>query len=202
MIAKRANVSLSAIPYYFNTKENLFNIIISQANQEFMDYFAAITEKYRLFFSKDERTTEEACSILSELFNRHIDYVLDPQNERLILFILQLRMSNMQLRMSNNPKEESANEKIRMSNNPKEESAGKKISWITAELFTELIMFINPNLERKKAFAITCSIVGSHLYFAYHKASILKMLNLDHYDADSIAMIREVQTNGFTAESR
>ena len=169
MIAQQADVSLSAIPDYFENKDNLFQQVVDTAIQEFAQYFKSTIRDIDAFLEKPERSAEEAKTLLLRLANKHVDYVFDPKNDKQMRLFFQLRSSH-------------------------ESSAAMKtpFNMSTTQPFVSLLKVLRPELEDDEAIILAYSIIGEQLFFFYHRPSVLAQLGLTEYSAASVRRIRKV----------
>ena len=168
MIASQADVSLSAIPYHFESKENLFHCVVDLASQQFSDYFASIRGEIQQYLTQ-EPCAETAQQLLFQLLDRHIDYVFDQQNEKQLRLFFQLRTFR---------------------NSPQEVS--DLLSETVVQLLSQLLQQIKPDWSQDYLSVFTYSLIGEQLFFFYHKPSVLFQLGLSEYSPESIEMIRSM----------
>jgi len=169
MIAQQADVSLSAIPYYFESKGNLFQQIVQTATQEFAQYFKTIIRDIEAFLIRPERSTDEAKTLLLRLTNKHLDYVFDPNNDKQMRLFFQLRSSYGIPNTTKTP-----------------------FNMTTTQLFISLLKVLRPELADDEATILAFSIIGEQLFFFYHRPSVLTHLGLTEFSPASIRRIRKV----------
>lgn len=169
MIAQQADVSLSAIPYHFESKWNLYQNVISIASAEFSDYFSDLTQEITKFLSQPSPDASTARVLLFRLNNNHIDYVFDPKNERQMRLFFQIRTFAKSA-----------------------EELGDLLNLTTTHLFKSLICIIKPELNDHAATILTYSIIGEQLFFFYHRPSVLLHFGLKKFDVSSIEQIRSI----------
>lgn len=169
MIAHHAHVSLSAIPYYYESKDNLFQQVVQTATQEFVQYFKAIIQEIDAFLARPERSAIEAKTLLLRLADKHLDYVFDPRNVRQLRLFFQLRTS------------------FGMAGTTK-----MSFNMTTTHLFISLLKEMRPDLADDEATILAFSIIGEQLFFFYHRPSVLNQLGLTEFSAESISRIRKV----------
>jgi len=169
MIAQQADVSLSAIPYHFESKENLYQNVISIASKEFADYFSDISGEITAFLSQPSQDAESARALLFRFNNKHIDYVFDRRNERQMRLFFQIRTFAKSA-----------------------EELGDLLNLTTTHLFKRLICIIKPELDERTATILTYSTIGEQLFFFYHRPSVLLQLGLEEFDEASIRQIRTI----------
>ncbi|HRX58351.1 MAG TPA: CerR family C-terminal domain-containing protein [Eubacteriales bacterium] len=169
MIAQQADVSLSAIPYHFESKGNLYQNVISIASEEFADYFSGLTREITDFLSRPTLDAATARTLLFRLNDKHIDYVFDPKNERQMRLFFQIRTFAKSA-----------------------EDLGDLLNLTTTHLFRSLICIIKPELDDQTATILTYSIIGEQLFFFYHRPSVLLQLDLKEFDSLSIEQIRRI----------
>ena len=168
MIASQADVSLSAIPYHFESKEKLFHCVINLASQQFSDYFASIRTEIQQYLTQDP-CIETAEQLLFRLLDRHVDYVFDEENEKQLRLFFQLRT------FRNSPQE-----------------VGDLLSETVVQLLNQLLRQIKPDWSQEYLSIFTYSLIGEQLFFFYHKPSVLLQLGLPEYSSESIEIIRSV----------
>lgn len=169
MIAQQADVSLSAIPYHFESKGNLYKNVISIASEEFSGYFSDIAREITDFLSQPSLDAATARTLLFRLNNKHIDYVFDPKNERQMRLFFQIRTFAKSA-----------------------EELGDLLNLTTTHLFKSLICIIKPELDEQTATILTYSIIGEQLFFFYHRPSVLLQLGLKEFGEASIGEIRNI----------
>lgn len=169
MIAQQADVSLSAIPYHFESKGNLYRNVISIASEEFSGYFSEIAREITDFLSQPTLDAATARALLFRLNNNHIDYVFDPKNERQMRLFFQIRTFAKSA-----------------------EELGDLLNLTTTHLFKSLICVIKPEMDEQTATILTYSIIGEQLFFFYHRPSVLLQLGLKEFGEASIGEIRTI----------
>ena len=169
MIAEKAGVSLSTIPYYFETKSNLHDAVLQIASKQYIEYLSPVPKTIEDLFSAGyiDIDKDTAQNMIIRLLNRHMDFVFDPNNEQLIRLILNEQFFNTEQNfyqmLYNN-----------MSSN-----------------LTKLLMVLRPYESEERALITSLAVIGEVLVFNYHKSSILRALNIKEYSQQEIALIRE-----------
>ena len=177
MIADKADVSLSAIPYYFESKENLFRFIADLSISEFGAYFSEVNQQIEKYLKSDSQDSEMAAKLLEKFIRKHLDYVFDPENSIQLKFLFQLRSSQDHPDCSNDG-----------------------FYNITIHPLCCLIRILRPDIKKMdEAVVLAYSIIGEHLVFCYHKPSILKQLRIGDYGdyseiAKSILVDRDMKS--------
>lgn len=169
MIAGQADVSLSAIPYHFDNKDNLFQQVVQMATDEFALYFEQIIQDVDIFMQQEHQDLDVAKQLLFKLANRHMDYVFDPQNDKQMRLFFQLRSSYDPSGDVKTP--------IHMS---------------TTKPFVQLLEILRPELSHDEVTILAYSIIGEQLFFFYHRPSVLAQLHLKEYTSHSQKQIRSV----------
>ena len=164
MIATQADVSISAIPYYFGSKENLFMQVSDISFKEFEDRFSEINLKINSYLNSSSKDIKQAYSLLLEFTD---NYVFDKKNEKQIRFFFQLRSSQ------DCPKVIKGN-----------------LYDVSVRPIENLIEILNPELGKKEAMSTAYFLVGGQLFFFYHKASIIKQFEAVDFDTKEINTIR------------
>lgn len=167
MIATQADVSISAIPYYFVNKENLFLQVCDISFKEFEDYFSEVNFKIDSYINSALKDKKEAYSLLLDFIDKHLDYVFDKKNEKQIRFFFQIRSSQ------DCPKVLKGN-----------------LYGVSVRPVENLIKILNPELDKVEAMSTAYFLVGGQLFFFYHKASITKQFDVSDFDTREINTIR------------
>ena len=172
MIAKEADVSLSAIPYYFESKENLFSHVVARATKQFTAYFSDITDEIQAYLDAPVHEKARARELVVRICDKHIDYVFDPQNDVLLRLFFQVR-----------------------STQAAQYASGEPLRLTTVQPTAALLRILKPELSEQDALLLAYSLVGEQLFFFYHRPSILAQLSLPAYDASTVARIRTLLLN-------
>lgn len=80
MIANDAEVSLSAIAFYFKTKENLYKDTLSNVADRISDYYSELNEKIEKLYENYYINPNEAWEIICEMIDYQIDISIDRKN--------------------------------------------------------------------------------------------------------------------------
>ncbi|MGN0981029.1 MAG: TetR family transcriptional regulator [Candidatus Avoscillospira sp.] len=169
MIAQQADVSLSAIPYYFESKDNLFRQVVEGSVREFAQYFEPTLQEINGFLARPQHETETAKALLLKLANKHLDYVLDPKNDKQMRLFFQLRSSFDSPVMQDSP-----------------------FSMSTIPPLVALFQILRPELAQEDATILAYSIIGEQLFFFYHRPSVLAQLHIQEYGPAAKKRIRTV----------
>ena len=167
MIANQADVSLSAIPYYFESKENLYLYIVELATNDFRHYFSEISEKTNKFLSNPRLEPDTSRKLLFDFINRHIDYVFDQKNEKQMRLFFQLRYSQ---------------------DTPYKDE--NELKFTTVQPIAKLLCVNKPTISEDEAVITAYSMIGEQLFFFYHRSSILAQLQQTEYTEESVLKIR------------
>ena len=160
MIAEQADVSLSAIPYYYESKENLFRIVADLSINEFSSFFEEINKEIDGVLQNDCIDSFVAKNLFEKLVNRHLDYVFNTENEVQLRFLFQLRSSQDHPDYDND-----------------------RFYSITIKPMCSLIRILRPDIEDiNEIIVIAYAIIGEHLVFCYHRPSILSQLGTQDYN--------------------
>lgn len=167
MIAAQADVSLSAIPYYFENKENLFIHIVNRASNDFRTYFSEISEKTEEFLKTSPHDPHQARELLLAFINKHIDYVFDTGNDKQMRLFFQIRSSQ---------------------DTPVPET--DRPGFTTILPISRLLRVNKPSLSEEESVILAYSMIGEQLFFFYHRPSILAQLNRNEYTPETVLIIR------------
>ncbi len=167
MISNQADVSLSAIPYYFENKENLYVHVVNIAANDFRQYFSEITERTNFFLSSSENDQHQARELLLAFINKHIDYVFDPANDKHLRLFFQIRYSQ---------------------DAPVPEIDQPGLT--TIHPIAKLLRVNKPSLSEDESIILAYSMVGEQLFFFYHRPSILAQLHQAEYTEETVRKIR------------
>jgi AcrR family transcriptional regulator len=89
IIAQRADVNISAIPYYFNGKEGLYHAVIEHISKIIQGQIRETIKSIEERLQADDVESKEATALLEKLLSRMIDFILGstqaPRFMRIIL---------------------------------------------------------------------------------------------------------------------
>ena len=88
MIATQADVSLSAIPYYFESKENLYLHVVQKATNAFHDYFLKDSAEIQSELSHESIDPDKAKKLILLLANKHFDFVFVTKRSKFTKLLL------------------------------------------------------------------------------------------------------------------
>ncbi|MBR3179068.1 MAG: TetR family transcriptional regulator [Clostridia bacterium] len=175
MIATQADVSLSAIPYYFESKENLYLHVVQKATKAFHDYFLKDSAEIQSELSHEPIDPDKAKKLILLLANKHFDFVFNPDNEKQLRLFFQMRSSEDAPHVG-----------------------GDLLGTTTVRPMVSLLMRIKPSLTENEAIVLAYSIIGEQLFFFYHKPGILEQLGRSAYDKKTCSLIRKTLLSKLT----
>lgn len=168
-ISKACGASLSAVPYYFGTKEHLFLEVVQMASQKAIDYLNLVPEDVEKALA-GKISGKEAHSLLIQLINRHIDYVFDPDNEDTIQIIREAHTHPELIH---------------------ESELTELFSHVT-EPIRKLLDILTGNENSVKDLIWSQILIGEPLFFIYHKGFTCSTFSVDSYTDKHREMIRQV----------
>jgi AcrR family transcriptional regulator len=173
MITKELGISLSAIPFYFGSKENLYKAVLERAANFTLNYLNPTPEQVQEAYDNGKLDRDTALVYLRELIEKQVDWSLGAGPEDIVRLI------------------------IREHTNPTQNGdiIYEVLFKCVIKAFALLIMTISGINDMDWAIIYSSSINGEILFFCEHRSFIEKALGNKSFQGPEGKRIREIVVN-------
>ncbi len=175
MLTDSAGVNLSAIPYYFGTKEELYREVITHITTYLKTRMSPVLEKMDEAIEKGNMSPEEAIASIRQLMGAMVEVICGTSHADCYARII--------FREQMNP-------------SPAFDIIYRQFMNPMLDRLTVLISVITGEQDRRKAALRVFSLLGQMIVFRASKETIVRYLDMEGYSQDEMMEIREMVTAG------